>query len=150
MRLKTDGFTILEVMVAILLMLIILTIVMVPLSQSFRSSSNTSKTANTSAVAQQVIEQVKGAWRVQANFDRNCISGLVLPTATTLAVQRVNEDGTPITGNSETPNTAANCATATLVTGFTPAVFKRVTVTSGPVTDPTKTVLVLDLRRPDQ
>lgn len=148
MHRKTDGFTILEVMVAILIMMIILAIVMVPLSQSFRSSSNTSKTANTSAVAQQVIEQVKGAWRVQANFDRNCISGLALPAATALAVQRVNEDGT--LGSAETANTAASCGTAALATGFTPAVFKRVTVTSGAATDTTKTTLILDLRRPDQ
>jgi prepilin-type N-terminal cleavage/methylation domain-containing protein len=143
---SVQGFTIIEVLVATLLLGVLVMSVMAPLSSLFGLTRTSGNQLASTTLAQNVMEQAKGLWRDQAFYDRNCLAGVTL-TGTTLTFSNLNTVGvvTPA-GNSSTPVTTANCNTTALATPFTPVSMKRLTVVAG--TGTSATTLQLDISRP--
>lgn len=143
---SVQGFTLIEVLVATLLLGVLIMAVMAPLSSLFGLTRNSSSQLASTTLSQNVMEQAKGLWRDQAFYDRNCLAGLSF-TGTTLTFANLNTVGvvTPA-GNSGAPVTTANCNTTVLTTPFTPIPIKRLTVVAG--TGTSATTLQLDISRP--
>lgn len=142
----TQGFTLIEILVAILLIGILIMVVLVPMTSLFGMNRNTNSQLSSNVSAQRVTEQIKGLWRDQDYYDRNCILG-VTTTGMTVTVNSLNTMGVS-TGTATTAVSTANCNTSALGSSWTPVPLKRLTVTSGSGTG--AAVLTIDLVRPAQ
>lgn len=147
---QEEGFTLVEVLVAIALFGILLTVLIPGITALLGVSRKSEQQLGSATVAQRVLEDVKGAWQTQDAFDRNCVPNLSLPdTDTTAKSQTLNSraggSGTPvdIVKTASCPTLASS--SPALVSGQPPAM-RRVTVSSG--TGAQATTLTLDVLRP--
>lgn len=139
------GFTLIEILVATLLLGVLVLTVLAPVTGLFGLSRSTNQRLTTTTTAQNTMEQIKGLWRNNGgNFDRNCLPGLTLAD-TTVAVQDLDSNFAE-QGTSAAPSTAATCTATALPSPFTPVPAKRVTVTAGSGKD--STVLTMDIAHP--
>ncbi|WP_119674121.1 prepilin-type N-terminal cleavage/methylation domain-containing protein [Deinococcus sp. RM] len=139
------GFTLIEILVATLLLGVLVLTVLAPVTGLFGLSRSTNQRLTTTTTAQNTMEQIKGLWRNNGgNFDRNCLPGLTL-TDTVVTVKDL--DGTfAEQGTSATPSTATTCGATALPGSFTPVPAKRVKVTTG--SGKYATTLTLDIAHP--
>lgn len=87
---RQAGFTIIEVLVAIMLLTITILVVLGPLTGLFGLSRKSGDQASATNVAQAVIEQVRGEWLSTPKYTSACITAESLPAATTVRVQNFN------------------------------------------------------------
>lgn len=135
-----QGFTLVEVLVAIALFGILMAVLIPSITALLGINRQGERQLNTTAQAQQVIESVKGAWQSAAAYDSNCAPGLTLPTDVTLKSQTLDS-------RAQNPGTLGVVLTATCpaATG-TPVPMRRVQVVAGTGTQ--TTTLTLDVLRP--
>lgn len=169
---KTQGFTIIEVMVAIAIFGIIAAIVFSLVLSSAKLSRQSQSQVNTAAQVQQIIETIRSSWSTvpvggtASNYDKACIpqisngSTLTLPNGYSAKyinlnsraepVNQSNVVGNPTQHNIPTSNTssctAAPNATLTINGSTVPPPMRRVIVSSG--NGPQDTTLTIDVLRP--
>lgn len=132
-----QGFTIIEVLVAVLLVSIIAFVVLTPLTGFFGLTRRSTEQVTATQQAQQVLESVRGDWLSVANYDQRCATQPV-PASAQVTLTNLDVNGTP-TG---TPALNASCGSNTP----DPAPVRRVNVqvTLGTVTSS----LSVDVARP--
>lgn len=149
MRPKTNqlesGFTLIEILVATLLVGILLASVVAPMTGLFGISRDTNGQLASVTSAQNVMEQAKGLWRTQALYDRDCLKNVSF-TNVTITVIYLDSGGNPVE-SAITPSNSATCDATTLSATFSAVPIKRVTVSSG--TGNAAAVLRLDISRPE-
>lgn len=170
-RMRQQGFTVLEILVAIALLGILATVLTATLTGSLSLNRQAQRQLDTTSNAQQVLENVRNAWSVQSNYDNACAPGLNVPTGYTVKFINLSSRAQPLTaagavatGTAVAPsNDVTVQATCTAATGAkvgsgvaaTVPVMRRVTVQSGTlganntqVTGPQDVALTLDILRP--
>lgn len=123
----TEGFTIIEVLIAVTLLSVIVLVVMASLTGSFRLSGNTTLQSSATNSAQATLEAVRGQWQQNnAYYNAACVE-YTLPANTSVSVQDETIDGAAI-GAPYKPNFMSSC------TGASPKAFtaslRRITVTT--------------------
>lgn len=125
---QTDGFTIIEVLLAIALLTVIVMVVMSGLTGSFRLSGNSTLQSVATNRSQAVIESIRGQWQTVSQYNSACVQ---LPTVsgitTTISVQDENVDGSSV-GSPYSPTISSNCSSVAALANIRP--LRRVTVTS--------------------
>ncbi|WP_291431127.1 prepilin-type N-terminal cleavage/methylation domain-containing protein [Deinococcus sp.] len=100
----TQGFTIIEVLVAVFLTSVIALVVLTPLTGFFGLTRRSNQQVTATQQAQQVIEAVRGDWLSVVNYDQRCATQ---PIPATAQVTLTNLD---VNGNSTgTPDLNATC-----------------------------------------
>jgi prepilin-type N-terminal cleavage/methylation domain-containing protein len=131
--LKAQGFTVVEVLVAILLFAIVVLAVLAPLSGLFSLTKKSSQQVSATNIAQQAIETIRGQWQnaSRVQYDLNCIAGPLTTAATnpTVSVRNGNSRGT-----FQNPAVSLTVGDATTCPAFGTAVpgpqLREVTVTA--------------------
>lgn len=111
----TQGFTIIEVLVAILLFAVIVVVIVAPLTGVFGLTRNSTDQINATNLAQQVLEEVRGQWLDQGKYNQTCIN-LTLPSGiTSLTSQSENVQGNALdaNGNATTEQSISTSCSAT-------------------------------------
>ena len=143
MKQRTDGFSLIEVLAATVILGVLITVVLAPLTNLFKQTGKSGETLQTSTQAQEVLEAIKGQWRTpptpsttdastrtsndaarnsaRMNYDLSCYPGVTVPATATVVIRPVDRDG--VAGSPLT------CATAVPAISTIP-VMKRITVTT--------------------
>lgn len=133
------GFSLIEALIATLILGVLLTVALVPIGNLFHMAKSTQQQLDNNTLAQQVTERILNAWRDPARFDAGCLDlgSTPLPLGVSATVQPLDANAVP--AGPATP--LANCpASGTL------APLKRLHVVAdagGP-----KAEVVLDVARP--
>ena len=154
---NNQGFSLIEVLAATVLLGVMVTAVLAPLAQLFENTGDSGQTLRVTTQTQEVVEAVRGQWKVypittsndvnraarDASLQRYARTCGTLPAAgggvvTTVTVQGLNRLGAQVS----TPAYNAACTGA-----LDYAEIKRVTVT-GRAPDGTRTVFTVDVPRP--
>ncbi|WP_102128421.1 type II secretion system protein [Deinococcus planocerae] len=138
---QVQGFTLVELLVAIALLGMLLAVIIPGITALLGINRTGERDLTATTQAQRVLEEVKGAWQVQDNYDRNCAPGLVLPSGVTLQSRSLDSRAR----NPGTLGSVSVGASCPVSTGTAP-VMRRVTVTAGTGTQ--ATTLTLDVLRP--
>jgi prepilin-type N-terminal cleavage/methylation domain-containing protein len=144
-----QGFTIIEVLVAVALFAVVVLVILAPLTGLFGLTQKSNQQVNATNFAQQAVETIRGQWLAtnKYRYDLNCIVGpLVLGGASpTIAVQDEDVQGNPQT-NATTffVGTTANCPTSGTVAAGPP--LRSVTVTA--TVNGTIAKLIVEVARP--
>lgn len=143
-----QGFTIIEVLVAMLLFAIVTLVILAPLTGLFGLTQRSTQQVTATNLAQQAIEEIRGEWLVSGQYGRACVntlpSGVTPPTA-----QDKDIDGNVLKDSSGTPYppyplTVGSCTSAVL-TPRQPAI--RAVTVSATVSGSSST-LNLEIARP--
>lgn len=150
---REQGFTLLEVLVAISLFGILLAVLIPSITGLLSINRQGEAQLSSTTRAQQVIESVKGAWQLSAGLDdaaetqvidrynRNCVSGLILPAGVTLQSQSLDS-------RAASPGTLADVSRAATCPAAPSTIppMRRVKVTAG--SGSRATTLTLDVLGP--
>lgn len=112
---RQQGFTITEILVAILLLSILIVTVLGPMTGLFGLTRQTTNRTAASTTAQSVMEQIKGEWQNSPKYQMACISTASLPSGATVILQDLN-------ANFNIQGTSYSVATSGSSCGATPAV----------------------------
>lgn len=155
-----QGFTLVEVLVAIALFGILLAVLVSSITALLGINRKSEQQLSSATQAQQVLENIKGAWQpattqgmndtqrkeaiTQAalRFDANCVLALSLPTGVTAKSQELDLRAGEISGKSFVDITST-CPSSAPASG---PVMRRVQVVAG--TGAQTTTLTLDLLEP--
>ncbi len=118
------GFTIIEVLIALTLLVTVLAISTTPIINAFSMTAKSKRTVSGNSAAQQVLEVIRGQWQTQTTYDNTCVTNYALPSGATVTVSAFDTRYTALS----TPTFAAS-ATATCSGTSSTAPIKRVTVT---------------------
>ncbi|WP_394650564.1 prepilin-type N-terminal cleavage/methylation domain-containing protein [uncultured Deinococcus sp.] len=143
----TEGFTLIEVLVAITLLSVIIVVVVASLTVSFRLSGSTTLQSVATNRAQATLEAVRGQWQQDLNrYDTTCVV-YTLPAGTTASVQNETASG-DLVGTAQNITFAASCPTPTASPTAIP--LRRVTVTANNTSGNSggQSVLILEIARP--
>ncbi len=134
-----SGFTILEILMAMVLLGVLLIVVLSPMTGLFKMSRGTNNNVSSTMKSQNIMEQIKGVWASQSLYDRDCLPNLNT-TGSTVIVTNLNDD---LSLGAVVPYSAdPNCST---LTPDNPVItMKRIQIDTGTAS------LVLDLQRPTQ
>lgn len=148
MRRSTEGFTLLEVLVAILLFSIIILVVTASLTGFFGLSTRTTQQVDTTTRAQALMEEIRGQWQTQTVYDLACVQ-LTQPANTSVVVRDENADGSAVNAFTYAPVFSTNCASATAPANMTVSTLRQVSVTATSTTSGgSSSTLVLEIPRP--
>ena len=100
----TQGFTIIEVLVAVFLTSVIALVVLTPLTGFFGLTRRSTQQVTATQQAQQIIEAVRGDWLSVANYDQRCATQ-PLPAGAQVTLTNLDVNGNP-TG---TPDLNTTC-----------------------------------------
>ncbi|WP_291426071.1 type II secretion system protein J [Deinococcus sp.] len=139
---REAGFTIIEVLVALLLFAIIIVVLVPIMIGSLKMNRQTGQQLDTSTRTQQLLETVRGEWADRVKYDKACAATLSVPAGYSVTSQPLDSRAA-IVGGSTATNITTTCP-ATIPPS--PPAMRRVTVTSG--AGPQDTRLTLDLLRP--
>ncbi len=138
-----SGFTIIEVLIALSILVTVLAISSTPIINAFGMSARSRRAVSGTSAAQQVLETIRAQWQTQTTYDNTCLSNYTLPTGVSVAVSafdaRYNAFATP--APSLTVSAAPCSGTATA------ASIKRVTVTATS-NSTTQATVTLEIARP--
>jgi len=151
-----QGFTIIEVLVAVALFAVVVLVILAPLTGLFGLTQKSGRQTGATNVAQQALETIKGQWQNASRnqYDLNCAIGplyttSLTPTPTlTYVVQNEDVQGNNISnGNAFFVGNATTCP-ATAPTGTTVAAGPPIREISVTATVGTATsTLVLEVAR---
>lgn len=148
MRRSTEGFTLLEVLVAILLFSVIILVVTASLTGFFGLSTRTTQQVDTTTRAQALMEEIRGQWQTQTAYDLACVQ-LTQPSNTAVVVRDENADGSAVNALTYAPVFSANCVSATAPAAMTVSTLRQVSVTATSTTaGGSSSTLVLEIPRP--
>lgn len=148
MHRSTEGFTLLEVLVAILLFSVIILVVTASLTGFFGLSTRTTQQVDTTTRAQALMEEIRGQWQTKTVYDVACVQ-LTQPSNTVVVVRDENADGSAVNALTYAPVFSANCVSATAPTGMTVSTLRQVSVTATSTTSGgSSSTLVLEIPRP--
>ena len=139
-----SGFTIIEILVAILIFGILMVVLSSTLSGSLKLNQQAQQELGTTSGVQDIIEQIRTSWSVQANYDAACVAGLTLPEGYTAKfinlstrAEPIKQDNTIASPSSSAPVNdikKATCGTAAtnaaLADGAIPTM-RRIVVQTG-------------------
>lgn len=162
-RVTEQGFTLIEILVAIALLGILASVLTATLTGSLNLNRQSQRQLDTATRAQQVLESVRGAWAdtsggaISSNYERACapsstvaLNGLSAKYINLNArAQPINASGAVISAPGGTNVTiTANCSAQPVVqmTGGAPYPMRRLIVSSS--TGAQDIVLTLDVLRP--
>ncbi len=133
------GFSLIEALIATLILGVLLLAVLGPIGNLFRMSKSNQQLLDNTTLAQQTAERVLNAWKDPARFQQACLdlAAEPLPAGVAVTVQLLDDVANP----TAPPAALANCPGAAA-----PAPLKRVRVTAsagGP-----QAVVVVDVRAP--
>lgn len=150
---RQAGFTLVEILVSIAILAVLAAVLTATLTGSLGLNREAQQQLGTTSQAQQLLEQVRGAWNDGENYDRAC-APVTIPTGYLVQFQsldsRANVLGTGTAGAPAAIRTT-NCASQSVVNapGSSPAApprMRRLTVTSQ--TGRQDVTLTLDVLRP--
>ncbi len=149
---SNKGFTIIEVLIAILLLSIIILLVLGSLNGLFGLSRKSTTQVNASSRTQAVMEEARGQWQNQIAYDRACLNSSTDLSGVTISLQDKDAAGVNM-GSTYTPRQAPDCqdGTVTAATGASdpPAPLRAITVTfTTPAGTTSPSQLVLEMSRP--
>ncbi|WP_345465229.1 type II secretion system protein [Deinococcus carri] len=171
-RANEQGFTLVEILVAIALLGILAAVLTATLTGSLSLNRQAQRQLDTTSNVQQVIENVRNAWNTTSNYDSACAPGLSAPDGYTVKFINLSSRAQPLTAagavatgttaapsNNVTVQAACTAATGATVGSGTSAsvpVMRRVIVQSGtavagsstPSVSPQDVALTLDILRP--
>lgn len=112
MKFRTQGFTIIEVLVAMALFAIVVLVVLAPLTGLFGLTQKSNQQATATNIAQQALETIRGQWLNSNNYryDINCVAGPLTTSGVTPTVSIQDED---VQGNDLTSTRPFTVGTAT-------------------------------------
>lgn len=151
MRGHEDGFTLIEILMALLLLGVLILAVLAPLTGLFGLTRQSVRQTDATALAQAVMEDVRGQWQNWGKYDARCVAGETLPSGVTISAQDMTAQGaTNGTASALTRSSASVCAGSTgprlSYAPPTSPLLRRVTVTAT-VQDRTSS-LVAEVARP--
>jgi len=135
------GFTLIEVLIAMVIFLVLTTVVTQSLLPVFSMTRKAQVQFDANQQAQQVIEAIRSAWLDPAKYKKTC-APISLPAHVSVQVQALDNQARP-TG---TLTFTANCAVAVPDTTDIPA--KRVVVTAKDENGNVKARIILDIPEP--
>ena len=117
------GFTIIEVLIATIILAALIGALVSPLGGLFRMTKDSQRLLDNTTLAQQVVERISREWQDADKFSRSCLDqSNPLPAGVTVEVTDLNPDATP----------AAPAYSLHSCTGAADSVLlKRVKVTAG-------------------
>ncbi len=165
MRYRTDdGFTLVELLAATVIMGLLITTVLSPIASLFKRTSLNTQTLQATTQAQGTLETVQGQWRTfptpssseqavreindtprdntRSAYDRTCYTLPIPPTGVSVSVTVNALSRSGAVGATQSPNCGGSAPAITSV-----PVMKRVTVTATVATK-TTTTLSIDIPRP--
>ena len=169
---RTQGFTLVEILVAIALLGILAAVLTATLTGALGLNRQAQKQLDTTSQVQGVLENVRNAWAVQDSYDRACAPSLSKPDGYTVTFVNLSSRAEPITQDNEVATSSnsapintlnvssgTTCTTSTnaALTGGSVPGMRRVKVQSGtpnpaapsnPTVGPQDVALTLDILRP--
>lgn len=139
------GFSLVEVLVAIMLMGIIVLVVVTPLTGFFGLTRRSNQQVDATQLAQRTLETIRGEWLNQARYDQVC-SSVPLPQppgGSTITVEVTNLDP-----NGAVLGTAAYRADCATVTAGDTSPLRRVEVTHRDSQGKVQAKLAVEVARP--
>ena len=116
------GFTLIEVLVATMILGLIITAVLGPLTGMFGLTRKSMSQTDATSVAQATLEDVRGQWLNWSKYDAGCVTGDAFPTTVGVSVM----GWAPTTGVSNSIHTAARPIMTKLNTiALTPLLLKK-------------------------
>lgn len=108
------GFTLIEVLVATMILGLIITAVLGPLTGMFGLTRKSMSQTDATSVAQATLEDVRGQWLDWNKYDAGCVTGDAFPTTVSVSVQDLDRQLDPVgSAVSLTRSTLAACPSAT-------------------------------------
>ena len=142
---RLQGFTIIEVLVALALLAIVITAVVLPLTGFFGITRRSSQQVSATNLAQQAIEQIRGEWLNQAKYDQSCLTIALPSSVPTVTLQDEDAQGTA-QGGTGTLTVSATCGNGTVPSGPPLRRVTIVTTVSGKASN--SSTLVVEVARP--
>ncbi|GGR25054.1 prepilin-type N-terminal cleavage/methylation domain-containing protein [Deinococcus ruber] len=93
-RIKAQGFTLLEVLVALALLGVVIVAILAPLTGLFGMSQRSTRQVAATTQAQQAIELIRGQWLDPGRYAGNCVVGSLPADVKVLSVQDEDVRGT--------------------------------------------------------
>ncbi|ULH16792.1 type II secretion system GspH family protein [Deinococcus sp. KNUC1210] len=145
-RIRTQGFTLLEVLVSLALLGIVIVAILAPLTGLFGMSQRSTRQVAATTQAQQAIELIRGQWLDPARYASNCVVGPLPAGVQVLSVQ--DED---VRGSVQMASVAFSVGTeSSCPSGSSPAVpgppLRKVSVSA--VLSGSTSVLQTEVARP--
>lgn len=136
---KSDGFTIIEILVAILILGIFLAVLSTTLTGSLRMNQDSQRQLNTASEAQRILEDIRSTWSTMANYNSACVSELTVPDGYTVQFINLSSRAQPITQENQVANPPSAAPTNTLNTssGATCTASTNALLSTTPVSSPT-------------
>ncbi|MFC6749380.1 prepilin-type N-terminal cleavage/methylation domain-containing protein [Deinococcus aquaticus] len=108
-RYTQQGFTIVEVLVAVMLLLVIVTAVLAPLTGLFGLSRQSTQQVAATNLAQAAIEQVKGEWQDSPKYQMNCVSLTSFPAGVQVRAQGMDSNFNKVGSETDVQATGTAC-----------------------------------------
>lgn len=115
-RFTEQGFTIIEILVAIALLGILSSVLVATLTGSLNLNRQAQQQLDTTSNVQQIMENLRNAWNVPANYRDACVPSITIPTGYTAKFINLNTRAAPVTQGNVIANPATSAPTNTLNT----------------------------------
>jgi prepilin-type N-terminal cleavage/methylation domain-containing protein len=133
---RTDGLTLIEILIALTMLAIMITFIVQSLAGSFQLTRDNRRALDASAATQRLLEDIRGQWQSRTLFNENC-AVLTLNPANSTFMNITAQVGTLPLGNSTTVPavtytnmTTSGCSTPPALTPACGTDMKRVVVTA--------------------
>lgn len=149
MKNETHGFTIIEILVAILILGIFLAVLSTTLTGSLRLNSDSQRQLNTASDAQRILEDIRANWSTPANYNSACVTGITVPTGYTVKFINLSSRAQPITQANviANPSSAAPTNTLNVSSGTTCTASTNALLATTPASTPTMRRIIVQTGR---
>jgi prepilin-type N-terminal cleavage/methylation domain-containing protein len=156
---RTNGLTLIEILIALALLGILVSFIVSSLASSFRITKENRKSLDATSAAQRIIESVRGQWRDKKLYANNCAVLVLNPADSqfmSLSAQYLllnadaTKSGTATLTNLVIKTSAGDCGTTTFTCDSATAAtrldpLKRIVVTATDAVDTTRTLAKVTL-----
>jgi prepilin-type N-terminal cleavage/methylation domain-containing protein len=144
-RQATKGLTLIEILIALVLLGFIVTAITQPIVSSFQIARTNRLSLDATSEAQRIIETIRGQWQSPSLYDSNC-AVVTLGANKTVTLRQLNSDGTVQAGTITFISSGCGAATTTGPNPCpnTQAPMKRVTVAVNDVSAPTRNLSTIN------